>query len=671
MTFNSFDLFDTLIFRYCNENTKLFKYLGNDEFYNVRVSLTGTFDEIYKKLQFHYGWSDEVREKNMKLELDEEWRQIFPIHKVVAKVLPEDIIVSDMYLPYSFIKKIVREKCKLKNKIFLSINGKQKGIIWDDIKMKMGRYPTQHTGDDIVSDIQIPKNFGIKTVQENIAHEEYCNLNTRACCLMNVFDGYCGFIFEITAQITINYIKKCTDILDKLYPTQEFVFTIRDCCYMYYAMCRMYPNRKSYLLQSSRKILRGPPDSQYDAYFDSIVNKNSVILDGNGTGISYKKYVKQREIHKNSYVFLNELMKDHITFLKPDILEVLMSVPFGSFIGQNKLATLEYPRVVGMVIETCIKCFLSLPYFDESFFDLDLIPKLDWFYSTIHQIEHTFIDEDPKEFEYFLNFMQHTNPISQIQLPPVYILSNNKSRIQHMHKLLQHFPFKNINIIEPEKQLGSTEKMTASQISHLKSYMNILQNNDNACYILEDDILSINNFHDTLMLLDYSVQYPDSMVYLEYCLADKYICNYPNMLHKKISSHSTFYCTASIAFSSKKVRSKLLKSMQKAYRQNIELPTDGLISHILKEKFIEDFRIYLSYPCFYQSFKDFGSTIEGSDDRQKEICYGHVWNEFNLTEKVKSLKKKKHNIVYKIFLLIIFISILLFFFIFILFNLKK
>lgn len=153
---NSWDCFDTLIARNLVSPKSIFKIvgekIGDSDFVNKRINAEknsdGTYLGIYKNLP------------NIKkeIELEEEWKNCYPIVENMKKVKDGDYIVSDMYLPKSFIQELLK-KCGLnKNvEIIVTKNGKFKGYVWDTLKDKIN----EHTGDNLFSDVK-------KSLQRNI-----------------------------------------------------------------------------------------------------------------------------------------------------------------------------------------------------------------------------------------------------------------------------------------------------------------------------------------------------------------------------------------------------------------------------------------------------------------------------------------------------------------------
>ncbi|WLR91547.1 hypothetical protein [Shinella zoogloeoides] len=168
----TFDLFDTLVARYCVDPLAVFDAVEAKArakgFARLRQSLEAdlwrsgdyTLDDVYAKLAEATGWPDGLIERLKMLELAEEWDNLFPIQEMVARVRHDDLIISDMYLPESFLRKIVEEKCGLPGlTIHLSNHGKHHGTIWP--KILAGHRILRHYGDNHHSDVAQARKAGI------------------------------------------------------------------------------------------------------------------------------------------------------------------------------------------------------------------------------------------------------------------------------------------------------------------------------------------------------------------------------------------------------------------------------------------------------------------------------------------------------------------------------
>ena len=167
----SFDLFDTLVARRCFAPLEIFAAVerksGVAGFAHHRHALEmATFGrsaygigDIYQLLVSQNVLSQRQAEVLQLMELEEEWENLFPICEIIALVNPSDIIISDMYLPEAFVQRIVREKCHLSNKIYLSNYGKHSGAIWPHI-LENYRH-REHFGDNAYADVVSPARCGV------------------------------------------------------------------------------------------------------------------------------------------------------------------------------------------------------------------------------------------------------------------------------------------------------------------------------------------------------------------------------------------------------------------------------------------------------------------------------------------------------------------------------
>jgi hypothetical protein len=170
----TFDLFDTLVARRCYDPLRVFQAVerqtGVHDFsrlrHKVEMDMFGRqlygLDDIYLRLQETAGWSEAVASRLKMLELAEEWENLYPIAEVIALVGPDDVIVSDMYLPQDFVRRIIEEKCGLPGRRLLLTNyGKHLGVIWP--KLLAEHEIARHYGDNPHADVASPNRFGIET----------------------------------------------------------------------------------------------------------------------------------------------------------------------------------------------------------------------------------------------------------------------------------------------------------------------------------------------------------------------------------------------------------------------------------------------------------------------------------------------------------------------------
>lgn len=192
-TFVSFDIFDTCLIRRCGEPHKIWDLMAEELFdkddVRGRLSFVGnrrvaesklssddlypTFDDIYEELDVtQWGLT---KNEVMQLELDIEERELFPntqMLDVVKKMRKQGFtisFISDMYLPSSFLKKMLMKYGFLKedDNIFVSAECKAAkcyGGLFDYVFKKTGTRGSQwiHYGDNENADYSKPRAKGVE-----------------------------------------------------------------------------------------------------------------------------------------------------------------------------------------------------------------------------------------------------------------------------------------------------------------------------------------------------------------------------------------------------------------------------------------------------------------------------------------------------------------------------
>lgn len=213
-TFYSFDIFDTLIgrttlepqgvFRYvqqCMNNTDGYPAYVRDNFCKIRHWAEAnqrefyrkskllrkserteiTFDLIYDRIQELYGLSSEQINELKDWELECEYLTSIPYKENIEKVkeLLEQgetvVLISDMYLPEAFIKRLLRKADPVLETLplFLSSEyGSQKSTkrlfldVYHAVDYHFGKWI--HYGDNPKADGKIPRSLAIETVNHSI-----------------------------------------------------------------------------------------------------------------------------------------------------------------------------------------------------------------------------------------------------------------------------------------------------------------------------------------------------------------------------------------------------------------------------------------------------------------------------------------------------------------------
>ncbi|ANH03254.1 hypothetical protein [Shinella sp. HZN7] len=318
----SFDLFDTLVARRCYDPLAVFRNVEAKSNianfaarrHTVEMAMFGRrtygLEDIYELLVAEGFLTAKQSRVLMLMELEEEWDTLFPIREVIAHVNPGDIIISDMYLPRSFIQRVLKEKCGLDNELYLSNYGKHHRQIWPAITE---RYALRsHFGDNVHADIVGPSEFGIQPILVTISKwsktEEILHgvgLQKYAHALRQVrlqtFHRTPAIANALNAQLAVNiplmllgsfWIRYCA----ASFRADRILTAARDCnlwhemlASAHFARCGM---PLSTYIKISRTLCHESSDA-YEAYLQSNLGTRSLLVDMVGTGKSLLALVER------------------------------------------------------------------------------------------------------------------------------------------------------------------------------------------------------------------------------------------------------------------------------------------------------------------------------------------------------------------------------------------
>ncbi len=320
---HSFDIFDTLLARHCVEPRNIFaaveKKSNCSGFAELRIRSEAsiytqgeyTLDDIYRCMITEGGLSEEASIALKALELEEESVNLIPIAQHITEVQPGDILVSDMYLPQTFVARVVREKCGLHtNPIYLSSHGKSTGAAWDILSRHFRIL--SHTGDNAHSDIKMCESRGIParhtTVASMTEHEraiESLGYHGLARAIREARLAFWDADPEILragrAQIEINFPVLFLTALRILSLARSdgyrnILFSSRD-CYLLFLVFQSLVQRLGdnvlfeYFLTS--RIVRATPSHAYLGYLNHLSRgRKTLIVDLCGTGWSLTRLLE-------------------------------------------------------------------------------------------------------------------------------------------------------------------------------------------------------------------------------------------------------------------------------------------------------------------------------------------------------------------------------------------
>lgn len=190
------------------------EYYNKSTLYRNNDRLEITFDLIFEHMQNVY----QLNEKQITLlkewELEGEFKSSIPIEKNISilRELVEQketvVLISDMYLPIKFIKKLLAKADPILEQLplFLSSeSGNQKTTkklfieVYHQINYNFGKWI--HYGDNQKADIDMPKKLGIKTIK--IKEKTFNTFEKRILDFIHSYDAYqvCKMMLDIRTEL--------------------------------------------------------------------------------------------------------------------------------------------------------------------------------------------------------------------------------------------------------------------------------------------------------------------------------------------------------------------------------------------------------------------------------------------------------------------------------------
>jgi hypothetical protein len=321
----SFDLFDTLVARRCFEPLAVFRNVeeksGVLHFaarrHAVEMSMFGRqaygLEEIYALLIAERLITEHQAQVLKAMELEEEWEMLFPIAEIISHVKPDDIIISDMYLPREFIERVLREKCGLDNKLYLSNYGKHHRTIWPEIKDTHSI--RAHFGDNWHADVVGASEAGIQPMFVSISKWNQSEEILRACGLepyahalrelrLETFHDDLPTLKAIQAQVAINlpllllgsfWINQTA----KEFGADKILACARDSNLWNGILSSKHLARYGMPITHYTSISRFAclaPSPDYEAYFLSHLGRKNLLIDVVGTGRSLTTLIDRLQL---------------------------------------------------------------------------------------------------------------------------------------------------------------------------------------------------------------------------------------------------------------------------------------------------------------------------------------------------------------------------------------
>ena len=362
----SFDIFDTLLIRYCNEAHNVFEYIEArykiKNFKNKRIKAEQRARELSKEEEITIAEiydnympddNDFTIEELIKLEINTEKQlltknnEIFEIYKKLKKNGYKIIVTSDMYLPHEIINEILHENgYENFEKIYLSSEIKKTKStgslfkhILEDLNIKNSEII--HIGDNIKSDFIRPKLLGIKSLKINkranknkkielLITERFIECNN----IQKTNDYFSEFGYKCFGPFLFEYIKWLKKMTEKE-EIKKIYFLSRDGYIMKKGFDICFPETETHYLEVSRRSLRVPIlhlSPEYENIIKELSDAKSIKLINffDTIGLDYDNYKKifeennfslEKNYEKKDLINSKVLKKLYNKYLKKDVIE--------------------------------------------------------------------------------------------------------------------------------------------------------------------------------------------------------------------------------------------------------------------------------------------------------------------------------------------------------------
>jgi hypothetical protein len=291
----SFDIFDTLITRRFKDPQSVLKNFC--EKYGVDYEKRIKADNGERSLEKIYRYAEiplEFMEKEIEMELE----NLIPIRSNLSKVNPHDVLVSDMYLSDSQLRRFLAKVDLQNNSLYVSNSDKVSGKYWKQLNIE--DHPILHYGDNVISDYQNPMKFGIRAVlcndsdltdfeldvQRHNYHLAYLLRELR----LSELDLNSTLSDRVSLSFNMSLMFAYCEILSK--KKRDLVFLGRD-CYQLYTIYSSYFGECEYL-QFSREILTDLASAS--TRLKSVKSSNPLYVDLLSTGATWTKLGDEFEV---------------------------------------------------------------------------------------------------------------------------------------------------------------------------------------------------------------------------------------------------------------------------------------------------------------------------------------------------------------------------------------
>jgi hypothetical protein len=328
---DSWDVFDTLLTRFVLDPLQVFALIDHRHpghaFANRRVQAQAALDavgkpyviyEIYAKM-VELGLAPELANALLREELATEQALMLPVRANVDRVRPNDLLISDMYLPGEIITGLLAQVCDLHCvlPVIRSNWGKQSGTLWP--KLLQHYIIRTHYGDNPSADAAVPRQFGIDTVlcrevaptewemtlaKQGLAQLALIQRETRLRSLRADAGEFEKLVVGPYLSLLLGF---AGTLLHRFGEAAGYAFLSRDCDDLGRVFRALFAAVRSCNLDLSRRLTR---DASHDDFFGNVLTADWVLVDGVSTGRSVSAMLSR--IGRTGQAFHTLLLLDHL-----------------------------------------------------------------------------------------------------------------------------------------------------------------------------------------------------------------------------------------------------------------------------------------------------------------------------------------------------------------------
>lgn len=330
-TVDTWDIFDTLLARYCVEPEAIFEQIarqsGRGDFLALRQQAQARLDALGKPYNI-FDIYDSIGEALgdpaaanclLKFEIEAELDNLIPIQRNLVRIGTRDLLVSDMYLPPEVVQRALSLVSGLSANLPVVLGnwGKASGMIWP----ALGEFYNLrcHHGDNPHADHAAPMGRGIACEMVTDARLNSWEQQVRdsglpdlARVLRQVRLALITDEHSVLHQMAVGplltiFVLYSVSLVERHGNDSRYYFCSRDCDDLLLIFGTLFPCVRAEAIDFSRRLLNG---LEHDDYFSERLAEQSIIVDLISSGRSLRGFLDRSGADMHSidiFLFLDEM----------------------------------------------------------------------------------------------------------------------------------------------------------------------------------------------------------------------------------------------------------------------------------------------------------------------------------------------------------------------------